>query len=222
MALTVKQMEAQQRQAEELLFSGPQTLGFAKGLFFGHFNAALLFPYPELKAEERETIAKAVADVGRFADEKLDAALIDRIADIPPETVAGLAELGVLGMTAPKEYGGRGFSQLGYCKIMEIVGGHCSSTAVFVNAHQSIGIRALVLFGTEEQKRRWLPDLTSGRKLAAFALTEPDAGSDAANVQTTATPSPDGKHFILNGQKRYITNGAIAQVLTVMARTAIA
>jgi alkylation response protein AidB-like acyl-CoA dehydrogenase len=93
---------------------------------------------------------------------------------------------------------------------------------VFVNAHHSIGIRALVLFGTEEQKRRWLPTMVTGQDLAAFALTEPQAGSDAANVQTTATPSPDGKHFILNGEKRYITNGAISKVLTVMARTPVA
>src|SRR4051794_21331072 len=219
MALTAAQFEQQKRQAEELLFAGPQTLGFAKGLFFGHFNAPLLFPYPEIKLEERETIAKAVADVRRFANEKLDADLIDRIADIPAETVAGLAELGVLGMTAPKEYGGRGFSQLGYCKIMEVIGGRCSSTAVFVNAHHSIGIRALLLFGSPEQKAQWLPPLTRGEKLAAFALTEEQAGSDASNVQTTATPSADGQTYILNGTKRYITNGAIADVLTVMART---
>ena len=82
-------------------------------------------------------------------------------------------------------------------------------------------MRALLLFGTEEQKARWLPDLVAGRKLAAFALTEPEAGSDAANVQTTATPSADGSHYVLNGEKRYITNGAIADVLTVMARTPV-
>src|SRR5207302_3861548 len=125
-----------------------------------------------------------------------------------------LSDLGVLGMTAPKEFGGRGFSQLGYCRIMERIGGHCSSTAVFVNAHHSIGIRALLLFGTEAQKGRWLPPLTRGEKLAAFALTETEAGSDAANVQTTATPSDDGRTYRLNGSKRYITNGAIADVLT--------
>ena len=102
---------------------------------------------------------------------------------------------------------------------MEVIGGHCASTAVFVNAHHSIGIRALVLFGTPEQKARWLPALTSGEKLAAFALTEEQAGSDASNVQTTATPSADGRTYVLNGTKRYITNGAIADVLTVMART---
>ena len=124
-------------------------------------------------------------------------------------------------MTAPKEFGGRNYSQLEYLKVMEELGGHDSSIAVFVNAHHSIGIRALLLFGTDAQKQRWLPPLVSGEKLAAFALTEPEAGSDAANVQTTATPSPDGKTFILNGEKRYITNGAIAKVLTVMARTPV-
>jgi alkylation response protein AidB-like acyl-CoA dehydrogenase len=221
MALTKEQLAQQQKQAEELLFSGPQTLGFAKGLFFGHFNAPLLFPYPVLKPEEQATVDAAVAEVRRFAKEHIDAAEIDRNADIPPETIAGLARLGVLGMTAPREFGGRAFSQRGYCKIMEVIGGHCASTAVFVNAHHSIGIRALLLFGTDEQKRRWLPDLVSGNKLAAFALTEPEAGSDAANVQTTATPSADGKTYILNGEKRYISNAAIAQVLTVMARTPV-
>src|SRR5262249_47875535 len=146
---------------------------------------------------------------------------IDRNADIPPDVIAGLAKMGVLGMTAPAQYGGRGFSQLGYTKIMEVIGGHCPSTAVFINAHHSIGIRALLLFGTEEQRRRWLPPLVSGERLAAFALTEPEAGSDASNVQTTATPSGDGRSYILNGEKRYITNGAIAKVLTVMARTPV-
>src|SRR5439155_4122545 len=103
----------------------------------------------------------------------------------------------------------------------EVIGGHDSSTAVFVNAHHSIGIRALLLFGTRAQQERWLPDLVAGRKLAAFALTEPQAGSDAGNVQTMATPTPDGAAYILNGEKRYITSGGIADVLTVMARTPV-
>jgi len=222
MALTAQQIAEQKQQAEELFFSGPQTLGFAKGLFFGHFNAPLVFPYPEIKAEERETVAKAVAEVRHFADESIDAAAIDRNAEIPQSVIDGLARLGVLGMTAPPEFGGKGFSQLGYCRIMEVIGGHCPATAIFVNAHHSIGIRSLLLFGTEEQKRRWLPSLVRGQDLAAFALTEPEAGSDAANVQTTATPSPDGRTYILNGEKRYITNGAISKVLTVMARTPVA
>jgi alkylation response protein AidB-like acyl-CoA dehydrogenase len=219
MALTPQQIEEQKKQAEELLFSGAETLGFAKSLFFGHFNAPLVFPYPEIRPEERAVVGQTVADVRRFVNEKLDAAAIDRDADIPRHVIDGLADLGVLGMTAPKEYGGRGFSQLANARVMEVIGGHCASTAVFVNAHHSIGIRALLLFGSEQQKARWLPDLVSGRKLAAFALTEPEAGSDAANVQTTAVPTADG--YILNGEKRYITNGAIAGMLTVMARTPV-
>jgi alkylation response protein AidB-like acyl-CoA dehydrogenase len=222
MALTAAQIEQQRKQAEELLFAGPQTLGFAKGLFFGHFQAPLVLPYPQLPAEQRPAVEEAVREVRRFFEEHVDSAAIDRDADIPPDVIAGLGRLGVLGMTAPKEYGGRGFSQLGYCKVMEVIGGHDASIAVFVNAHQSIGIRALLLFGTDEQKRSWLPELTGGVKLAAFALTEAEAGSDAANVQTTATPAADGQTYILNGQKRYITNGGIAQVLTVMARTPVA
>ena len=113
------------------------------------------------------------------------------------------------------------FRRRAYCKILEEIGARCASTSVFTNAHHSIGIRALLLFGTREQKQRWLPPLVSGEQLAAFALTEEQAGSDAANVQTTATPSADGSHFILNGEKRYITNASIAQVLTVMARTPV-
>ncbi len=221
MALTPSQIEQQKKQAEELLFAGAPTHSFAKGLFFGQFNAPLLLPYPELSAAEAARIEQTTAAVRRFCDEQIDAAAIDRDAEIPPAVVEGLARLGVLGMTAPVEYGGQGFSQYANTKVMEVIGGHDAGVAVFVNAHHSIGIRALLLFGTEEQKQRWLPDLVSGRKLAAFALTEPEAGSDAANVQTTATPTEDGKTYLLNGEKRYITNGGIAQVLTVMARTPV-
>jgi alkylation response protein AidB-like acyl-CoA dehydrogenase len=214
-ALRAKQV----KQAEELLFSEPSGTGFARPLFRGEFRGTGLFPYPELSEAERAVVEKAVAEVRAFADEHIDAVAIDRDADIPRSVIDGLAHLGVLGMTAPPEWGGRGFSQMGYCRIMEVIGGHCASTGVFVNAHQSIGIRALVLFGTPEQKATWLPPLTRGEKLAAFALTEEQAGSDASNVQTTATPSADGQTFVLNGTKRYITNGGLADVLTVMART---
>src|SRR5881296_2136840 len=219
MALTPQQLEEQKKQAEELLFSGPQTLGFAKGLFVGHFNAPLLFPYPQFSAEEQAIVDRAVEEVRAFARDHIDAAAIDRDADIPRSVIDGLGRLGVMGMTAPKEFGGRGFSQMANCKVLEEIGRRCASTSVFVNAHHSIGIRALLLFGTQEQKQKWLPKLVTGEQLGAFALTEKEAGSDAANVQMTATPSADGSHFILTGEKRYITNAAIAQVLTVMART---
>lgn len=220
MTTTADELRQQQiEQAEELLFSGPEKAGFAKELFLGKFRAQSILPYPSLSSEEQQLGDAAVASVRKFVQERIDADKIDREADIPQDVILGLGEVGVLGMCVSPQYGGKGFSQQNYCRIMEIIGGHCGSTAVFVNAHHSIGLRALELFGTEEQKVRWMKPLTTGDKLAAFALTEPEAGSDAANVQTRAEPSPDGKGYILNGEKRYITNGGIAHVLTVMART---
>ncbi|HTU89886.1 MAG TPA: acyl-CoA dehydrogenase family protein [Gemmataceae bacterium] len=219
MALTAAQLEQQKQQAEELLFSGPQALGFAKGLFFGHYNAALLNPYPQVRLDEQSRVNDKVDELIQYAEQHIDPVAIDRNAEIPAEVVSGLGRLGVLGATAPLEHGGLGLSQLANCRLMEVIGGHDAAVGVFVNAHHSIGIRALLLFGTEEQKRRWLPPLARGEQLGAFALTEPEAGSDASNVQTTATPTPDGKAYILNGTKRWITNGGIAGVLTVIART---
>jgi alkylation response protein AidB-like acyl-CoA dehydrogenase len=215
------QREQQLKQAEEILGALPQQAGVAKGLFYGQFVADWVLPYPKLSEAQRPLVEAAVAEVTRFCEEHLDPVRIDREADIPRDVIDGLGRIGVLGMTGPTELGGRGFSQMGYGRILEVIGGRCSSTAIFVNAHHSIGMRALLLFGSEDQKKRWLPDLISGRKLGAFALTEPEAGSDAANVRTTATPSADGSHYVLNGQKRYITNGSIADVLTVMARTPV-
>lgn len=213
------QRERQIKEAEEILATLPQRTGVGKGLFRGQFVADWVFPYPQLSSDERQRSDTALKELREFCDAHLDPAQIDRDADIPRSVIDGLAGLGVLGMTAPQSLGGRGFTQLAYCGILEELGGRCSSTSIFVNAHHSIGMRALLLFGSAEQQKQWLPDLVSGRKLAAFALTEPEAGSDAANVQTTATPTPDGKAFVINGQKRYISNAAIADVLTVMART---
>ena len=215
MALTAAQVAEQKSQVEELLGAGDH-LGFAKALFFGKVRGDLLFPYPALTPALQQQADEAAAKVRQFARDHIDHMRIDREANIPDSVVRGLADLGVLGMTAPPHTGGLGFNQQQYLKIMEIIGGHCASTAVFVNAHHSIGIRALLLFGTKEQQDRWLPDLVAARKLAAFALTEPEAGSDAGNVQTTAVD--DGDAYVLNGVKHYITNGGIADVLTVMAK----
>src|SRR5438105_10685836 len=215
------QRQKEMQQAEELLFTGPQALGFVKGLFQGHFVSDWVMPYPRIAATEKPQIDQTLGELRKFLDEHLDPAEIDRQADIPRDVIDGLGRVGVLGATAPREVGGHEFSQMANCKILEEIGRHCASTSVFVNAHHSIGIRALLLFGTHEQKQKWLPKLVTGEELGAFALTEREAGSDAANVQMTATPSEDGSHFILNGEKRYITNAAIAQVLTVMARTPV-
>ena len=213
------QRQKEIKEAEELLFTGPQALGFAKGLFLGRFVSDWVTPYPRLSADQQAELDRSLKEVCEFLDSSLDPVAIDRTADIPRSVIDGLARVGVLGMTAPKAVGGRGFLQQAYCRVLEEIGARCASTSVFTNAHHSIGIRALLLFGTNEQKQKWLPRLVSGEQLAAFALTEKEAGSDAGNVQTQATLSADGTHYILNGEKRYITNAAIAQVLTVMART---
>jgi acyl-CoA dehydrogenase family protein 9 len=219
MTTTEAQRQKEIQQAEELLFAGPQALGFAKGLFLGRFVADWVTPYPRIPAAQQTELDRSLAELRQFLDADLDAAEIDRQADIPRKVIDGLGRVGVLGMTAPQEFGGHGFSQMANCRILEEIGRRCASTSVFVNAHHSIGIRALLLFGSHAQKQQWLPKLVTGEQLAAFALTEEQAGSDAANVQMRATPSEDGSHYILNGEKRYITNAAIAQVLTVMART---
>src|SRR5246500_5791577 len=216
-----KQRQKEIQQAEELLCAGPQALGFAKGLFQGHFVADWVMPYPRVPEADQSELDQTLTELRKFLNADLDPAEIDRQADIPRSVIDGLGRIGVLGMTAPKEYGGHGFSQMANCKALEEIGRRCASTSVFVNAHHSIGIRALLLFGTPEQKQKWLPKLVTGEQLGAFALTEREAGSDAANVQMQARLSEDGSHFILNGEKRYITNAAIAHELTVMARTPV-
>ena len=218
MALTATQIAEQRKQVEEML-GQLDTLGYAKSLFFGRVRGDLLFPYPELPAAEQRISDEAAAKVRAYADAHIDHMRIDREARIPDEVIAGLAGIGVYRMTIPAEFGGLGFNQQQYLKTMEILGGHCASTAVFVNAHHSIGARALLLFGTKDQQAKWLPGLLDGSKLCAFALTEPEAGSDAANVRTMATPTEDGTAYLLSGTKHYITNGGIAHILTVMART---
>lgn len=212
--------EKQMAEAEELLGDSLARIGFVKGLFFGRHLAARLAPYPHYHADD--DVGRQAAQLREYCESSIDPVAIDRDARIPDAVIRGLGEQGVLGACLPNESGGGGLSQVSYCRLIEVLGHHCGSTALFVNAHHSIGPRAIVLFGTPEQKTKWLPKLATGEWLSAFALTEPEAGSDAGNVQTTATPTPDGKGYLLNGQKRWITNGGIAQVLTVMARTPVA
>jgi len=217
MALTAQQIAEQKKDVEELI-AGPD-VGFAKALFYGRFKGELLFPYPALPADKQADADAMAAKVKAYADAHIDHMQIDRDARIPDSVIQGLADLGAYKLTIPPEFGGLGFGQQQYLKTMEVLGGHDASVAVFVNAHHSIGVRALCLFGSKEQQAKWLPGLFDGSKLCAFALTEPEAGSDAGNVQTTATPTEDGTAYILNGTKHYITNGGIAHILTVMART---
>lgn len=211
--------DQQKKLAEELLFSEERHPSFAKQLYFGLFDAEQVFPFPSISQEMRKETDEYVEKVRTFALKNIDPAWIDKHENIPNSVIKGLGELGVLGMTIPKKYGGIGMSQYAYCRTMEVIAGICGSTALFINAHQSIGLKALLLFGNEDQKNRWLNSLAKGDHLAAFSLTEPNAGSDASAVETRAVYDPGRKIYRINGKKQWTTNGGIANVLTVMART---
>lgn len=213
-------MDAEQKKmAEELLFSGQKKPSFAKKLYFGVFDSSQVLPYPQSK--DKLQSESFLEELNRFAEKEIDPVWIDRNAKIPDSVMQGLGKLGVLGMTIPKEYGGLGMSQYAYCRAAELLAKRCASTALFVNAHQSIGLKALLLFGTEEQRKRWLPPLAKGECIAAFSLTEPNAGSDASGIETRAVFDPQKNVYIINGRKQWTTNGSIAEVLTVMAKTEV-
>ena len=198
--------------------SPPRAGAFLKSLYAGHIDEEMLFPYPEIAAEERETVSTFIDAFRQFAAAKIDPARIEREHKVGEDVIRGLAELGVLGMSIPEEYGGYGFSSSAYCRVMEEIGVADAAIAIVVGAHQSIGCKGLVLFGTEEQKKKWLPRLASGELVAAFALTEPEAGSDAAAQKTTAAYDPAAREFVLNGTKQWISNGGFASFFTVFAR----
>uniref|UniRef100_A0A6Q2XXJ9 Acyl-CoA dehydrogenase family, member 9 n=1 Tax=Esox lucius TaxID=8010 RepID=A0A6Q2XXJ9_ESOLU len=178
------------------------------------------FPYPEISNEELEEINSFVAPVEKFFAEDVDSKRIDHEAKIPPETLNGLKELGLFGIQVPEEYGGLGLSNTMYARLGEIISLD-GSIAVTLAAHQAIGLKGLLIAGSEEQKAKYLPKLASGEHVAAFCLTEPGSGSDAASIQTKASLSEDGKTYLLNGSKIWISNGGFADVMTVFARTEV-
>ncbi|TFH57966.1 MAG: acyl-CoA dehydrogenase, partial [Gemmatimonadales bacterium] len=192
---------------------------FARALFEGRLDLGLLDPYPTPDAEEQARAAPFLKRLEAFASAHIDGDSIDREGWVPQEVLDGLAELGAFGLKIPVQYGGLGLSQLSYNRALGFVASRCGATGAFLSAHQSIGVPGpLMKFGTPEKKERYLPRLAKGA-LSAFALTEPDVGSDPANMSTMAELSEDGKHWILNGEKLWTTNGPRADIIIVMART---
>uniref|UniRef100_A0A9L0TC09 Complex I assembly factor ACAD9, mitochondrial n=1 Tax=Equus caballus TaxID=9796 RepID=A0A9L0TC09_HORSE len=179
-----------------------------------------VFPFPEVGQEELNEINQFVAPVEKFFTEEVDSQKIDREGKIPHETLEKLKSLGLFGMQVPEEYGGLGLSNTMYARLGEIISLD-ASIAVTLAAHQAIGLKGIILAGSEAQKAKYLPKLASGEHIAAFCLTEPASGSDAASIQTRATLSEDKKHYVLNGSKVWITNGARANIFTVFAKTSI-
>jgi acyl-CoA dehydrogenase family protein 9 len=188
---------------------------FAKSLFLGEIHEDLVFPFPKPDPEEQDRIRALIASL---RDIPYDAKKIEEERWLGDDMIAELGERGLLGLYVPEEYGGQGLSQTGYCRVSEVFAQIDATLSVVMGVHQSIGMKGIALFGTDEQKERFLPDLASGRKLAAFALTEPNAGSDVASMETRAERQADGS-WRLDGLKHYIGNGSKAGVLVTFANT---
>ena len=214
---------ASAREAREVAEGARETRwerrSFVKSLFSGRFQLDWVHPHPLPDPDEMERGRYFLREIERFARTSIDGDAIDREGWVPEEVLDGLRALGAFGIKIPRKYGGLGLSQVTYNRALVIVASRCISTAAFLSAHQSIGVpQPLSYFGTEAQKRAYLPRLAAGA-LSAFALTEPDAGSDPANMSTTATPTEDGAAYLLNGEKLWCTNGPRAELMVVMART---
>ena len=193
---------------------------FMKTAFAGGIDQKLIFPFPKPSDEEMEEMDSFLQEVDKFWAENVNAIEIDENGKIPEKLLKDFAEFGMFSLTAPEEYDGLGISNTFFSRFMGVIARHCASVCVTFGAHLSIGSKGLYLFGTEEQKAKYVPNIASGKTIAAFCLTEPQAGSDAHSIRTTAKLTEDGKHYVLNGEKIYITNGAFADFFTVFAKIA--
>jgi alkylation response protein AidB-like acyl-CoA dehydrogenase len=214
--------EVTERQAREVAEAARETEwklpSFGKELFLGSFRLDLISPQPRLDAAAVEKGEAFLAKLREFLERDVDPLEIERDAKIPDAVLDGLKALGALGMKVPEQYGGLGLSQVYYNRALAMAGVWHASLSTLLSAHQSIGVaEPLMLFGSEEQKRKWLPLVTRDH-ISAFLLTEPDVGSDPARLGATAVPTEDGTGYTLNGLKLWATNGAIADIVVVMAQ----
>ena len=198
---------------------GTGVSSFAKSLFLGEIHEEMVFPFPKPAVEEQDRIRALNASLRELA-ETIDTREIEEKRWLGDDLVRELGERGLCGLYVPERYGGQGLSQTGYCRVFETFAQIDATLSVVMGVHQSIGMKGIVLFGSDEQKERFLPDLAAGRKLAGFALTEPEAGSDAYNLQSRAVEQPDGS-WVLNGEKRYIGNGSTGDVFVTFARAEV-
>ena len=222
-AINTSKMSAGQRAALELTEAARDEDGdlgsFGGGLFMGNLDLRSLTPFPEQSPEDRHRGDAFLQRLERFLREKVDPDEIDRMGEIPAAIIKELAAMGAFGIKIPAAFEGLGLSQTNYCRAAMLLGSYCGNLTALLSAHQSIGVpQPLILFGNEDQKRKFLPRLAKG-EISAFALTEQGVGSDPARMQTHAELSPDGRHYVLNGEKLWCTNGTLAGVIVVMART---
>jgi acyl-CoA dehydrogenase family protein 9 len=194
---------------------------FIKGLFLGEIREDLVFPFPVLSAEDRESLAMVLDSFRSFAADHVDAARNDHDGRFSESMREAFHGLGFMGMNIPEAYGGFGASAQVFNRVFGEIGGTDPALAVYFGAHQSIGCKGIVLFGTEEQKQKWLPRCASGELVAAFCLTEPGSGSDAQAMAARAVPSEDGSHYVLDGTKIWISNAGYAGLFTVFAKVPV-
>jgi alkylation response protein AidB-like acyl-CoA dehydrogenase len=199
-----------------------QQSSFTRGIFAGVVLDSLLFPYPrpldERSADEARTVRRLIKELRALDGDVIDSAKFDEEETIPDNVIRTFADIGMLGLTIPRKYGGLELSSSAYARVFETLSSIDGSLAVMVGVHCGLGSKAIVLHGSDEQKERYLPPLARGDFLAAYALTEPDVGSDAQNIQTTATPAKDGSGWRLNGRKIWIGNGHRAGVIATFAQ----
>lgn len=194
---------------------------FTRGVFLGELREDLLHPFPAPDKEGLENLAAILDSYRAFAKEKIDIAREDHDGKFPDDVRAGMAELGLMGLNIPEAYGGFGANAIVTNRIFGEIGATNPALAVYFGAHESIGCKGIVLFGTEEQKQRWLTKCATGELIAAFCLTEAGSGSDAQAMRTNAVPSADGSHYVLNGQKIWISNAGYAGLFTVFAKVPV-
>ncbi len=194
---------------------------FTKAIFSGEIREDLVFPFPVPSESDREAAAAILDSFRGWAKETVDPRQHDHDGKFTDATRAGMAELGLMGLNIPEEYGGFGASAMVFNRVFGEVGATDPALAVYFGAHQSIGCKGITLFGTEEQKQKYLPKCASGELIAAFCLTEPGSGSDAQAMRSTAIPSADGTHYVLNGTKIWISNAGYAGLLTVFAKVPV-
>ena len=192
---------------------------FAALLYQGQVKWDLIHPFPRQTEEDKKIGDEFIEKLRAYLDANYDADEVDKKGEIPDSVLAGLAELGCFAMKIPTQYNGLGLSQVNYNRVLHLTGSYCGNLTALLSAHQSIGVpQPLLMFGTDEQKEKFLPRFRDGA-ISAFALTEANAGSDPRAMTTTATPSEDGTHYVINGEKLWCTNGTKANVIVVMAVT---
>ncbi|XP_058871314.1 very long-chain specific acyl-CoA dehydrogenase, mitochondrial-like [Acipenser ruthenus] len=199
-----------------------ESKSFAVNMFKGQISTAQVFPFPSVMNEEQtQFLSELVGPVAKFFETVNDPMKNDELEKVEDGTMEGLKEMGAFGLQVPSHLGGLGLTNTQYARLVEIVGMHDLGVGITLGAHQSIGFKGILLFGNKQQKEKYLPKLATGETIAAFCLTEPSSGSDAASIKTVAVQSDCGQYFTLSGGKIWISNGGLAEIFTVFAKTPI-